>query len=70
MECILITTEKERGMKKMKFLVLLSLVLVVSVLAMSGESFAAMNCSSCHGQGSGGALGTDCLLYTSDAADE
>ena len=55
MECTFIKAEKERGMRKMKpqkqllQLVMLALLSVVSVLVTSNESFAALQCSSCHG---------------------
>ena len=63
MECTFIKAEKERGMRKMKpqkqllQLVMLALLSVVSVLVTSNESFAALNCSQCHGNNR-----TDALL--------
>ncbi len=61
MKCTFIKAEKERGMKKMKprkpllQFVMLALVSIVTVLSLSGESFAALNCTNCHGDN----LGTD-----------
>ena len=42
---------KMRPQKQLLQFVMLSLLSVVSVLVMSGESFAAMDCASCHGDG-------------------
>ena len=63
MECIFITGEKEKSMREKKhqnqllsFLVL-SLVSVLSVLVMASGSYAAMDCSSCHGDGINPATG-------------
>jgi predicted CxxxxCH...CXXCH cytochrome family protein len=65
MECTFITAEKERGMRKMKpqktllQLAMLALVSIVSVLALSSESFAALTCYQCHGDGVSDALPRD-----------
>ena len=65
MECTFITTEKEKGMRKMKpqkpllQLVMLVLVSFVAVLALSSESFAALTCYQCHGNGTDDALPPD-----------
>src|SRR5512139_3292356 len=59
MKYTFINAEKERGMRKMKpqkqllQLVMLALLSVVSVLVTSNESFAALNCTNCHGNNAG-----------------
>ena len=63
LECILITGKKETGMtmlkpqKQLLQFVMLSLLSVVSVLVMANESYAAMDCGSCHGNGINPATG-------------
>src|SRR6185369_6871793 len=65
MKCTFIKAEKERGMKERKpqkqllQLVMLTLLSVVSVLVMANESFAALQCYSCHGNGTNDALPLD-----------
>jgi len=73
MECTFITAEKERGMKEKRpqkrllQFVTLSLLSLLAVVVMSGESYAALQCYSCHGNGTDDALPLD-TPYTQPAS--